>query len=179
MTETSVPKNHKVFGACSVGDTVKNRITGTKGEIVGISNLGLYEINYKGVGLRRNQPESTLELVAAGFLHIDEQRPDLADFISYLRTPEARTRLYFKVIAGKRADMLRAQYRELSGEELVEGEGFCIQEAHKHGAEGQVNFRTPTNVPESIRELMIQGDGIINRLPFVWLLVKEGFTATR
>jgi len=166
----------------SVGDKIKNRITGTKGEVVGISNLGLYEVIYAGsVGLRRNQPEATLELVSPGFLHIAESKPDFATFIDYLRTPAAEAKLYFKARCLEDAPALQDQYRDLSGRDtLVEGKGYAIMDTNKWSNEGLVSFKPLSEYPPAVKELLAPNrDGLINHIQFVWLLIKEGFKVSR
>ncbi len=113
-------------------------------------------------------------------LKIAELTDEMQEFIEYLRTDASNTKLYFKVIAGERADMLCDQYLEITGEELVEGVGFSIQENNKQGAEGQVTFNPPANIPTAVQEYLAPGlTDKINIISFVWLLVEQGFRVTR
>jgi len=113
-------------------------------------------------------------------LRIVDLTDELKEFIEYLRTNAANTKLYFKVISGERADMLCNQYFELTGEELVEGVGFSIQDENKQGAEGQVTFNPPPVIPDAVKEYLAPGlTDKINIISFVWLLVEQGFRVTR
>ena len=113
-------------------------------------------------------------------IRIAQMTDDLIPFIEYLRTDAANCKLYFKVILGERADMLRDQYLELTGEELTEGVGFSVQDDNKQGAEGQVTFNPPTNLPAAVKEYLAPGlTDKINIISFVWLLVEQGFRVTR
>ncbi len=115
------------------------------------------------------------------YLAIANSTPATQDFITYLRTPEAHCLLGLEARNEREDENLRKQYRDLTGEELVEGEGYHVApiSADKHGPEGRVTFNVPAEVPVEIAERMVQKEGLINHLDFLWLLVQEGFRIKR
>lgn len=115
-------------------------------------------------------------------LRVMTKSEEIQKFIDYLRTPAANTKLHLEAQVEEMDFAVREQYRKMTGgEELVEGFGYHVApfSAGKTGCEGVVTFAPPINIPAEIKDLMVQRPGLINRISFVWLLVEEGFRASR
>jgi len=115
------------------------------------------------------------------YLEIAKSIPEIQDFIVYLRTPEACCLLGLEARDERADNGIRKQYRDLTGEELIEGEGYNVAplSAGKQGCEGYVTFVVPAVIPEEISVRMVQREGLINHLDFLWMLIKEGFRIKR
>jgi len=101
------------------------------------------------------------------------------DWVEYLQTPEANCLLYFKVRDRHIGAEVCEQYRRLSGEELVEGNGYdVVSTENKWGVEGHVSFVPNKSTPADILTLESR-PGFVNRKDVVWQLVKEGLRVTR
>jgi hypothetical protein len=105
-------------------------------------------------------------------------------FVEYLKSSEAGTLLELEARNADIDAAIRKQYFALTGEELVEGKGYRVapDSAGKQGSEGSVRFVAmhPLSYPREIRDILSpDGTGHINRIDFVWMLVKEGFRVTR
>lgn len=114
-------------------------------------------------------------------LKVAVYEPTLEGFIAYLRTPQARTLLTLQAQCPDMDFAVRQQYHKLSGENLVEGQGYTVglESSKKRGCEGDVSFVMPAEVPEEVTARMKQRPGFINHIDFVWMLIGQGFRVTR
>lgn len=166
----------------NIGDTVYHTLREKTGKITAIGTLPNTFI-VEGLGLTSVQ-WLTLSKPAKTpvFLRTATMTPEMGGFIDYLRTPEAKCSLYLEARNPDHADAIKSQYAQLTGEELSEGTGFNIAPftAGKQGSEGSVRFTALSEYPQDIKKILSpDGQGHINRIGFVWLLVREGFRVAR
>ena len=166
----------------NIGDTVFHTMREKTGKITALGTLPNTFV-VEGIGLASAQwltlskPTKT-----PAFLRTAKLTPEIGNFIDYLRTPEAKCSLYLEARNPDHADAIKDQYAQMTEEELTEGSGFNIAPftANKQGSEGSVRF---TALPEYLQDikkvLSPDGQGHINRIGFVWLLVREGFRVAR
>lgn len=168
------------------GDKVRNMMREKTGVIVSFPQVPMTcTVDYgdgKGPSVTT---KAFLELVKSStprFLSITKATPEIEDFITYLHTPEANCSLYLEARNPDFEEAIREQYKRLSGEELMLGEGFNVapHSASKQGSEGSVKFTALQAYPKEIQEMLSpDGTGHINHISFVWLLVEKGFKVSR
>ena len=168
----------------SIGDTViYNGLSVVLTEVRGLTSSGYQAVEprnaFSTMENKKLKPVKTP--TKPRYLEIAKSIPEIQDFIAYLRTPEAHCLLGLEARDERADSEIRKQYRDLTGEELVEGEGYHVAplSAGKQGCEGYVTFNVPAVIPEEISVRMVQRSGLINHLDFLWMLVQEGFRITR
>ena len=166
----------------NVGDKVKN-MSDRLGVI--LHDTGLVSTVDYGRGQEKTSSKY-LTLVKAvnvpRYLRETKLTENLSTFIDYLRTPEANCSLYLEARNPDFEQYIRDKYKSVTGEDLMEDFGFNVAPftANKQGSEGSVRFNPPAEYSDDVRKLLSpDGTGHINRIDFVWLLVREGFRVTR
>ena len=165
-----------------VGDKVRNTLSETVGVITAILDAQFAEVDY-GQGAKKNSL-ARLELLKTHVprsLRIKGMKAEYAQFLEYLKTPEANTLLTLEAQCPEMDFAVRQQYKKLTGEDLLEGGGYNVAPptAKKQGCEGSVTFVVPAEMPLEFKDMMVQRPGLINRIEFLWLLVEQGFRVTR
>lgn len=100
--------------------------------------------------------------------------------ITYLRLPGIFLRMYLKARDSVTAVKLEANYFSITGENLVEGTGYSIQNTNKQGNEASVFFMLRDDMPVEFNDILSpDGTGHVNRIDFFWLCVRAGFRVNR
>lgn len=166
----------------SVGDKVRN-LSDRAGTILTIDGA-IATVNYERGSEKTSLKYLTLIRAAPvpKYLRETTLTPSLSTFIDYLRTPESNCSLYLEARNPDFELPIRDKYKSLTGEDLMDNFGFNVAPftANKRGSEGSVRFTPPCAYADDVRKLLSPDDtGHINRIDFVWLLVREGFRVAR